>query len=77
MGELIKTLITTAIISAVLIGIVVWTSSGIAILEAVAVVALALLMSLALGRLREKNVKLTADDEGQRHHRGRGGGGLM
>ncbi|KRF06212.1 hypothetical protein ASH00_08085 [Arthrobacter sp. Soil782] len=77
MGNTLKVLVTTAGISAVLIVSTVWVLSDISVLEAFAVVALSLLISLALRHLREKHVKLRADDEGQRHHRGRGGGGLM
>lgn len=54
MGNTLKVLVTTAIISAVLIAFVIWALSGITVLEAFAVVALSLLISLALGRLREK-----------------------
>lgn len=77
MGNALKILVTTAAISAVFLAFAVWVLSGISVLEAFAVVALSLLISLALRHLREKHVKLRADDEGQRHHRGRGGGGLM
>ncbi|GAB3554587.1 hypothetical protein GCM10027404_29010 [Arthrobacter tumbae] len=77
MGNTSKVLVTTAVISAVLIAFAVWVLSGITVLDAFGVVAISLLISLALRHLREKHVKLRADDEGQRHHRGRGGGGLM
>ena len=77
MGNTLKVLVTTVAISAVLIALAVWVLSGITVLDAFAVVALSLLIALALRHLREKHVKLRADDEGQRHHRGRGGGGLM
>lgn len=46
-------------------------------LEIAALVAVVLLIVFAVRRLKEKNVKLPREDEGQRHHRGRGGGGLM
>lgn len=72
-----RIIITTAIISAVFIGFTVWALSGITVLEGAAIVASSLLISLALGQLRERDVKLTADDTGQRHHGGRGGGGLI
>lgn len=69
-----RILITAAVISAALIGFITWAFSGITILEGAAVAGLSLLISLAL---REKEVKLGADDTGQRHHGGRGGGGLI
>lgn len=69
-----RILITTAVISAVLIGLTWWVLSEITFFEGAAMVALSLLISLALGQLREKDVKLGADDTGQRHHGGRGGG---
>ncbi|MFP5314389.1 hypothetical protein SAMN04488693_101438 [Arthrobacter subterraneus] len=72
-----RIIITAAVISAVFIGFTVWALSRITFLEGAAIVALSLLISLALGQLREKDVKLTADDTGQRHHGGRGGGGLV
>jgi hypothetical protein len=77
MGTTTKTIVITAAISAVLIAFLVWALDGITILEGAAVVALSSLVALIIGRLREKDVKLTADDEGQRHSRGRGGSGLM
>lgn len=76
-GGTMRILITAAIISAALIGFLTWAFSGITILEGAAVAGLSLLISLALGQLREKDVKLGADDTGQRHHGGRGGGGLI
>jgi hypothetical protein len=54
-----RIIITTAIIAAVFIGFTVWALSGITIFEGAAIVALSLLISLALGQLREKDVKLT------------------
>ncbi|MGJ9404543.1 hypothetical protein [Arthrobacter sp. KK5.5] len=72
-----RILITTAVISAVLIGFTAWALSGITILESVAILALSLLIALALDQQREKDVKLGTDDTGQRHHGGRGGGGLI
>lgn len=76
-GEAMKTLVITVAISAPLIAFIAWALSWIALLEAVAAVAVVLLAVLVLGRLRETAVKVRSQDEGQRHHRGRGGGGLM
>lgn len=76
-GGTMKILITTVVISAVLIGFTASALSGITIFEGAALVALSPLISLALAYLREKDVLLGAEDTGQRHHRGRGGGGLM
>lgn len=72
-----KTLVLAVTISAALLASIAWALSWITLFEAVGAVAVALLVVLAVGRLREKSVKIPSDDEGQRHHRGRGGGGLM
>lgn len=77
MGETTKIVITTVISAAVLIGVGFWILGGVTLLEAAAAVALSLLVALTVGRLRESDPRLPADDEGQRHSRGRGGSGLM
>ncbi len=76
-GETMKTLVITVTVSVALIATIAWVLSWITLLDAVAAVAVALLIALVLGRLRETAVKIASNDEGQRHHRGRGGGGLM
>lgn len=54
-----------------------WALTWITLVEAAGAVAVGLLIVLVAARLRESAVKVPSDDEGQRHHRGRGGGGLM
>lgn len=77
MGKTMKTLAITVTSSATLMAFIAWALSWITVLEAVGAVAVVLLITLAIGRIRETAVKVPSDDEGQRHHRGRGGGGLM
>lgn len=76
-GEDMKALVFTVTISAALVASIAWAISWISFLDAVTVVAVALGIAWALGRLRERAVGVPSDDEGQRHHRGRGGSGLM
>lgn len=72
-----KVFVTTAISSVVLLGVGSWVLGGITLLEAIAVIAISLLVALITGHLRESDTRLPADDEGQHHSRGRGGSGLM
>lgn len=72
-----KTLVIAVTISAAVLAFIAWAFSWIETFEAVAAVAVVLLITLAIGRLRETASRVPSEEEGQRHHRGRGGGGLM
>lgn len=72
-----KTFVIASMIAVTALATIAWTMTWITLVEAAGAVAVGLLVVLVTARLRESAVKVPSDDEGQRHHRGRGGGGLM
>lgn len=76
MGEM-KTFVIASMIVVTAFAFIAWALTWITLLEAAGAVAVGLVIVLVTARLREGGVKVPSDDEGQRHHRGRGGGGLM
>lgn len=76
-GGKMKTLLIASMIVVTAFAFIGVALTWITLLEAAGAVAVGLVIVLVTARLREGAIRVPSDDEGQRHHRGRGGGGLM